>query len=267
MLDLKTIQAVVFDMDGVLWRGNDPLPGIPDIFPFLQQESIKYAFATNNSSRTPQMYVEKLGKFGIPAEVSQIVTSSTATAHYLGKTYSDKKNVYVIGQIGLITALEGQGFTVTKENVELVVAGYDFELTYEKLRLASHYIQDGAFFIGTNPDKSFPEPNGYVAPGAGSILAAIETATGLAPQIIGKPEPPMFKTALDFLGTPSTNTLMVGDRLETDIQGGLSVGMQTALVLSGISQRDDVEQSDTKPHAIYEDTADLLSQWQNALKK
>lgn len=266
MLDLTTIQAIVFDMDGVLWRGNEPLPGIPEVFEFLNAQQIKYAFATNNSSRTPQMYVEKLGKFDIPAEIEQIVTSSTATAHYLRKTFPDMKNVYAVGQIGMITALEAHDFVITDQNVELVVAGYDFELTYEKLRQASHHIQDGALFIGTNPDKSFPEPGGYVAPGAGSILAAIETAVGLAPQIIGKPEPPMFKTALDILGAAPAQTLMVGDRLETDIQGGLTVNMQTALVLSGISQAVDIEASGIKPHGVFNDVADLLAQWQAVYK-
>ncbi len=267
MLDFTTLQAVVFDMDGVLWRGDEPLPGIPQIFEFLQTQQIKYAFATNNSSRTREMYVEKLEKFGIPAEVEQIVTSSTATAHYLRKTFPDMKNVYAVGQIGLIEALKSHDFVLADADVNLVVAGYDFELTYEKLRQASHHIQDGALFIGTNPDKSFPEPGGYVAPGAGSILAAIETATGLAPQIIGKPEPPMFRTALDVLGTEPAQTLMVGDRLETDIQGGLTVGMQTALVLSGISQPDDIEKTGIQPQYMFNDVADLLAQWQAQLTK
>ena len=263
MISLAQLDAIIFDMDGVLWRGDDPQPGVPDIFPFLQEKNISYVFATNNSSKTPAMYVEKLGRIGVRANPDQIITSAIATAHYARETYPDAETVYIIGREGIIEAFAEQGFTqVFDEQADLAVAGFDPTLTYDKLRAACYQIQRGARFIGTNPDKSFPEPDGF-APGAGSILAALEAATDVSPKIVGKPYPPMFETALDILNTTADRTLMVGDRLETDIQGANSLGMYSVLLLSGISTQDDAERLNIKPDAVLENVSALLSSWQN----
>lgn len=256
--NLTNVQGVIADMDGVLWRGNDPLPGAAEFFAALE---IPYVFATNNSTRSVGDYVEKLGKMGITATPAQIVTSATATAAYLAGIYPAGTKIFVVGEAGLKQALQAHGFTLvsaTGGQPHLVVAGLDRYLSYDKLAVATLHIQRGAAFIGTNGDKTFPVPQG-VAPGAGSILAALETACGHAPQVVvGKPEPPMFEIALQILGTLPEYTLMIGDRLETDILGAQRMGIRTALMLSGISSEADVSVTGIQPEAVYQDLAHFL---------
>lgn len=263
MLSFVSLQAVIFDMDGVIWRGDEAQPGVPQVFDYLTRQGLPFVFATNNSSKTPDMYVDKLAHFGIHTTPERIMTSAIATAHYVRRAYPQAKQAYIVGREGLIEALAAQGIHHTDQQADVVVVGFDPTLTYDKLRAASYQIQGGAPFIGANPDKSFPEPGGF-APGAGSILAALEAATGQAPYIVGKPHPPMFEAALDILNTPAAHTLMVGDRLETDIQGAITVGLRSALVLGGISTRADIETGDIQPEAIFDHLADLLAHWQQA---
>lgn len=252
---LGTIRGVIADMDGVLWRGDEPLHGAVDFFRWLP---IPYAFATNNSTRTAQDYCQKLARMGIPATPEQVITSSVATAAYLAEQYPAGTTAYVVGETGLQEALQAVGFTLIEDQQPaLVVAGLDRTLTYQKIATASHYIRCGAAFIGTNGDLTFPLPDRF-APGAGSVLAAIQAGSGVAPQIIGKPERPMFEIALRQLGTAPHETLMIGDRLETDIWGAGAIGMQTALVLSGISTENDIIRSEIKPDIVQENLAALL---------
>lgn len=258
----STISAVVLDMDGVLWRGNDPLPAMQELFEWLTEASIPYALATNNSSRTRAMYVEKLAKmgvFGVPEAC--IITSGTATADYLQKHYPAGTPVHVLGMDGLRHMLTEAGFDVSdKETPQVVVSGIDFEMTYERLKAAAMHIRAGADFIGTNPDKTFPNPEGLV-PGAGSILAALQAATDREPLVIGKPFEPMFRSALDVLGTPPENTLMVGDRLNTDIEGAQAAGLKTALLFTGVTTQADMATSDIWPDVAYEGLPELLKAW------
>lgn len=264
MLDFSQIEAIIFDMDGVLWRGSQTLPGVPEMFNFLCQQNVPFVFATNNSARTPQMYVEKLNKVGVEAAANQIVTSAIATALYLRQRYPDMRKAYVVGKEGLVEALSQQQFEIVDEvQADLVAVGYDPGLTYAKLRQASYHIQGGALLVGTNPDVSFPEPDGF-APGAGSIIAAIEAATGVEPLIVGKPHPPMFEAALEILNCPAAATLMVGDRLETDIAGANRVGLKSALVLTGVSTREMMNGA-VRPDGIYEDLVALQADWQNGV--
>jgi 4-nitrophenyl phosphatase len=262
MLNFETIQSVIFDMDGVLWRGNEPLPGVPDIFNFLDSRAVRYAFATNNSSRTQQMYIEKLGGFGVTATSDQIVTSAVATAIYCRVEFPDAKRVYIIGGEGMVEAFQQNGFEIVDaEQANLVAVGIDRNLTYEKLHRASYQIQGGAVLVGSNPDVTFPEPRGF-APGAGSILAAIEAATGVRPIIAGKPYTPMFEAAVQVLGTRPQNTLMIGDRLETDIAGAVQAGLKSILVLTGVSGEADVARSTVKPDVVFENLTALMEAWQ-----
>ncbi|MCI0710017.1 MAG: HAD-IIA family hydrolase [Chloroflexi bacterium] len=262
MLNFETIQSVIFDMDGVLWRGNEPLPGIPEIFDFLDSRTIGYAFATNNSSRTQQMYIEKLAGFGVKATSDQIVTSAVATAIYCHNEFPDAKRVYIIGGEGMVEAFQQNGFEIVDaEQADLVAVGIDRNLTYQKLHRASYQIQGGAVLVGSNPDVTFPEPHGF-APGAGSILAAIEAATGVKPIIVGKPYTPMFEAAVQVLGTRPEHTLMIGDRLETDIVGAAQADLKSILVLTGVSSEADVAHLTIKPDAIYENLMVLLEAWQ-----
>lgn len=257
---LQSIRGIIADMDGVVWRDDEAMPGAAEFFQHLNGR-IAYVFATNNSSRTVEHYVEKLNRIGIPAKPEQVISSAVATAAFLAEKYPRGSRVFVIGQEGLRTALEEQGFVLvdTQEpQAALVVCGTDRTFNYDKLKLAMRHILGGAVFIGTNSDKTFPVPDG-LAPGAGSLLAAVEAASGVTPQIIGKPDRPMYDIALERLKTPPQQTLMIGDRLETDIEGALKLGMPTALVLTGVSTRADVAASPHQPDFVVENLSELLS--------
>jgi 4-nitrophenyl phosphatase len=264
MLSFATLRAVIFDMDGVLWRGDQALPGLAPLFAFLRARGIACALATNNSYRVPSYYVTKLAGMGVPDfPASHIVTSSTATADYMAQQYPQGTRVYVVGGDGIRQALADVGMVLcddTADAVQVVVAGIDPYMTYDKLKRATLLIRGGAQFVGTNGDRTYPTPEGLV-PGAGSILAAIETATDVAPTVIGKPEAPMMHSALHILGTAAAHTLMIGDRLETDILGAANVGMPTALVLSGVATAADAACSTPPPTAIYADIAALHQAW------
>jgi len=231
---LNNIKAIVSDMDGVLWRGNQPLPGMNALFDFFCQEKIAFALATNNSRKTPDDYIHKLASMGVQGiERHHIVTSGTATASYLQAAYPSGAGLFVVGGDGLKQILVQAGFALVEEDAEAVVCGIDFDLTYSKMRTATLQIRRGARFIGTNPDVSFPSPAGLV-PGAGSILALLQAASGVAPAIIGKPQRAMFEAVLRQLGTQPAETLMIGDRIGTDIQGAQALGFKTALVMTGV---------------------------------
>ncbi|MCU0512057.1 MAG: HAD-IIA family hydrolase [Anaerolineae bacterium] len=250
---LTGMQALIMDMDGVLWRGDEALPGLAAFFAWLRRAGRPFVLATNNSSRPPAQYVQKLAGLGVPDILpQQIITSATATAIYLRARYPAGTRVHVVGMDGVRQALLEADFALVEEDAAVVVAGVDFELTYDKAKRAALMIRAGADFVGTNPDATFPTPEGLI-PGAGSILALLETAGGKAPLVIGKPEPAMFEVALRRLGTLPEQTLMVGDRLDTDIFGAYRAGLKTALVLTGVSRREDVAHSPVLPDAIFED--------------
>jgi 4-nitrophenyl phosphatase len=262
-MKFNKILGVVLDMDGVLWRGDQPLPGFHDIFAYLHERSIPYALLTNNSGKTPTQYVEKLARLGVPdVPAARILTSASATAAYLSGQYPAGTRVYVIGMDGIREALDAAGFDVVGEDgpAEVVVAGIDFALSYPKLRRAALLIRAGAAFIGTNGDKTFPTPDGLV-PGAGSILALLRTATDIEPTVIGKPALPMFEAALRVTGTPAAQTLMIGDRLDTDISGAQQAGLATALLLSGVANPEDPMQSGIWPDVAFEHLEALLRAW------
>jgi 4-nitrophenyl phosphatase len=233
-MTLSNVKALILDMDGVLWRGNEAIGDLSAIFKQLDQKGIQTAFATNNSTRTVQQYIDRLHKFDIPAESWQVITSGTATAEYLSSRWPQGGRIYVIGEDGIRGALEEKGFTFAEQDVTAVVIGMDNYLQFESLRKATLLIRSGAHFIGTNPDRTFPVPEG-LTPGTGAILAAVEAATDIKPKIIGKPSPLMFQSAMQRMGTEPQETLVVGDRLETDIAGGQAAGCLTAFVLTGVS--------------------------------
>ncbi len=265
-LDLTAIRGVVLDMDGVVWNGPDILPGVPELFLFLREHGIPYSLATNNSSKNVDEYVARLVGIGVPAEDRNIVTSGAVTAEALAREYPAETPIYVIGSESLAQLLVTAGFTLDEKEPRAVVVGLDRTLTYEKLRIATRAILAGAQFIGTNADRTLPTPDGP-APGAGSIVAALEVATGITPRLMGKPEPVMFQVALERLGTTPDQTLMVGDRLETDILGADRAGLRTALVLSGISTRADIETTQIVPDGVFDNLAGLFVAFQSAIKR
>lgn len=258
---MAQIKAVISDMDGVLWRGDMALPGLSEFFALLEARGWPFVLATNNSSKTQLDYVNKLAGMGVAGVPEQaIVTSGTATMAYLQKHYAPGSAMHVFGGPGLFANVEQAGFRLSNDgDVQAVIAGLNREMSYQTLWQATTLILKGADFIGTNPDTTYPTPDG-LAPGAGSMLAALQAASGVEPLIIGKPHPPMFETALALLGSAPNETLMIGDRLETDIVGAQRLGIQTALVLSGVSTAAEAAESAIQPDFVAEDMPSLLQQ-------
>lgn len=256
---LENIKAVISDMDGVLWRGDVPLPGLNTLFDYFQETETPFILATNNSRKTQDDYVHKLKKMSVSdVKPHNVITSGTATASYLQHTYPAGTKLFVVGGDGLKQILVHAGFVLVEDDAEVVVCGIDFDLTYSKMRTATLNIRAGAPFVGTNPDVSFPSPAGLV-PGAGSILALIEAASDVSPTIIGKPERGMFESALRTLGTTPEETLMIGDRIGTDIQGAQALGIKTALVMTGVETEDSLKVSDIQPDVVFAGLPELVS--------
>jgi 4-nitrophenyl phosphatase len=254
-------------MDGVLWLDNTPLPGLIPFFDFLEKRALSYILATNNASKTPTQYVQKLAKMGVTVSAEHVMTSPLATAAYLRQQFPSGATVYVVGQEGLHEAMSQAGFTVVhdlSQPAAVVVAGVDFTLTYDKLKYATFHIQRGARFVGTNGDLTFPAEEGNL-PGAGAILAAIQAATGVKPITIGKPERLMFDVAVAKMGVPPAQSAMVGDRLETDILGGQQAGLKTILVTTGIDNEEAIAVKGIQPDAIFSGIEALVQAWQQAL--
>jgi 4-nitrophenyl phosphatase len=254
------IEALILDMDGVLWQDSEPIGELPAIFISIRKMGLKFAFVTNNATLTANQYVEKLSRFGVKAETDQIINSAQATAEYLKKIYPHGGSVYVIGEVGLLNTLADYGFHQSDREPLAVISGLDRDLTYDKLRRATLFIRQGSIFIGTNPDSTLPTPEGPI-PGAGSILAALEVASGYRAIVIGKPHPEMYLLALARLDSSPAESLVVGDRLETDIAGGQAIGCQTALVLSGVTTESTARSWQPPPTFIAPDLTSLLSEY------
>src|SRR4030066_214788 len=221
-------------MDGVLWRGNESIGDLKSIFAKIENIGWKVIFATNNATRTLQQYVDLLWSYGVNAEPWQIITSATAATSYLCDQFPNGGPVYIIGEQGIIEACAEQGFYHAESGALAVIVGLDRMLTYDKLKTATLFLRSGVPFIGTNPDRTFPTPQGLI-PGAGSILMALTAASDVSPLIMGKPEPSMYRIALERLKIKPNQAMVVGDRPETDIAGAQIIGCHTALVLSGVT--------------------------------
>ncbi len=264
MIDFGRIAGVIMDMDGVLWRGDQALPDLGAWFDFLRARGLRYVMATNNSRLAPVDYIEKLARMGIHGiEADQIITSGTATVAYVQAHFPAGSLIHVLGGDGLRMMLSESGYAVTSEidpHVVAVTVGVDFALTYDKLKNASMCIRAGAAFIATNNDATFPTPEGLV-PGAGSIVAALRTASGVEPMNMGKPNAPMFEAALRALGMDAGDALMVGDRLDTDIAGAAALGIQTVLVLTGVSTLAEVAAAAGQPDGVYAGLGELVAAW------
>lgn len=252
---LRNAKAFIFDMDGVLYRGKTPLPGVQDLFNALTVRGIRFLLATNNSMATPAAYVKRMADMGVEVSEADVQTSATATRDYLlGELESDAR-ILIVG----MPALGEQIFTGTAfqpatdartEHVDVVVVGLDLEFTYEKLHRAMQAILHGARFVATNSDATLPIEGG-VQPGAGSIVAAIATASQTQPTVVGKPETLMMIKGIELLGVTAADAVMVGDRLDTDILSGHRAGLRTALVLTGVSQREDLERAEVLPDFVF----------------
>jgi 4-nitrophenyl phosphatase len=254
---LPHVRALILDIDGVIWKGNQPIGDLQVIFKRIRNRGYRLVLATNNSTRTVEQYLDEFINFGVDLDPWQIISSGEVAAHYLSQLYPNGGNVFVVGENGLMHTLEHYGFHNSIQSVLAVVSGLDRYFSYEKLSQAALLIRSGVQFIGTNPDKSLPTPQGLV-PGAGSILACLEAATDIKPRIMGKPSPDIYRFALERLGTSPSETIAIGDRIDTDIVGAQAMGLQTALVLSGVTTVSEAEAWPSKINYIAQDLSTLL---------
>lgn len=261
---LPTLQSLIIDMDGVLYRGTEAIPGTRRFVGFLREQGIRFVLATNNSTKTPQQFVEKLAGMGVAVRPEEILTSAIATATYLRRIAPPGTRVFVVGQEGLQEALRQAGFELVEDQADYVLAGMDFGICYERLAQATLQIRAGAQFVGTNPDRTFPSERGIV-PGAGSLLAFLEAATGVTPAVIGKPQTGMMEQALVVMGAQRETTAVLGDRLETDILAGKRANLHTILVLSGITDREMLTGAEIQPDHVFDDVAHLHAVWEETL--
>jgi 4-nitrophenyl phosphatase len=236
----KNIKALILDMDGVLWKGDAPIGDLPSIFARIAKRGLKVVFATNNGTRSPQQYVKRMAGFGVEIEPWQVVTSSLCAAHLLSQRFPHGGPLFAIGEEGLIEALRAKNFQPLSVeealNAQALVMGIDRQINFDKMREATLLVRAGKPFYATNPDKTFPTPRGEI-PGAGAWISVVVTATDVEPIYAGKPYPYIIELALERLGLPKEQALVVGDRLETDIAAGQAFGSPTALVLSGVATR------------------------------
>lgn len=260
---LQSARGFIFDMDGVLYRGMQTLPGVVDLFNALTVRGIPFLLATNNSMATPASYVARMAGLGVTVTEDDIQTSATATRDFLKEDLDADAVILPVGMPALGEQLsDGTSFRILGENepateANVVVVGLDLTFTYDKLRRASEAIANGARFIATNADDRLPHETGY-QPGAGSIVASISTATGVQPIVVGKPEPLMMIKGVERLGCQPHEAVMVGDRLDTDILGADRAGLITALVLTGVASREDLVDSTILPDYVFADLPALL---------
>ncbi len=265
----QPVQGFIFDLDGTVYLGDAALPGAVEGIGQLRQIGKKVLFVSNKPLEPREKYAYKLTKLGIPATPDDVVTSAYVLGYHLAKTQPDL-NLYVVGEANLLTELRGFGLKVVNEfvdqspleviqpyGVDAVVIAFDRTLDYRKLNTAYQALKYGAHFFATNADKMCPMPGGGI-PDAGGTIAALEHMTGRKVELLaGKPSTLIIEVALQKLGLPATNVMMVGDRLETDIFMGQQAGMQTAATMTGASTRADVAKMTTPPTYVIDSLAEL----------
>jgi 4-nitrophenyl phosphatase len=257
----SNIKALILDMDGVVWKSDTPIGDLASTFGRIRARGLKFVFATNNGTRSPEEYQEKLAGLGVDVEAWQVVTSALGIAFMLAQKYPRGTQVFMIGGNGIRVALEEKGFEILSiENApqaQVLVMGIDRDINFQKVAEATLLVHAGIPFYTTNTDRTFPTPRGEI-PGSGAWLSVITTATGVEPIVAGKPFPYMLELALERLGTKKEETLVVGDRLETDIAAGQAVGCPTALMLSGISTKAQAQAWTPKIGVIADDLSSLI---------
>ncbi len=261
-LTLSRITHLLIDMDGVLFRGRTPLPGASDLLPWLDSRQVAYQLITNNSTTTPQENTRLLAGMGIAVSPDRIFTSASAAAAYLHNLELSRPRALVIGEKGLVEALENVGVEIISDpnSAQWVVAGLDRNVTYDKLRAACFAIERGAKFLATNADTSLPVEEGE-APGAGALQAAITATTGTRPVVVGKPEPLLLTLGMQRIGGTEADTAMLGDRLDTDIEAAHRAGIGSILVLTGVTGQADLAGSKIRPSLTFQGLPELLEAW------
>lgn len=260
----QLFESYVFDLDGTLYLGDELLPGAAHLIEALRDHGRRVVFCSNNPTRAPQQYADKLTSLGIPAQVSDVITTSMTTVRWLAENASTSK-IFVIGEQPLKDSISAAGLELSEDprEIDVVVASYDRGFDYRKLKIAFEALSvyRRAILVSTNPDRFCPLPGGFGDPDAAAVTAAIEASTGLvAVAQMGKPSSFMFETISALTGIDPATTLVVGDRLTTDIAMGVNAGTSTALVLTGESTLDDVDRAEPegRPTYIVESVDDLL---------
>jgi len=253
---IKSRKAFISDMDGVIYHGNKLLPGVPEFVEWLKRENKKFLFLTNSSERTPRELREKMLRLGIDLDEDVFYTSALATAHFLA-AQRPGGTAYIIGEAGLINALYNAGYTMNNYNPDYVVVGDTRSYSFEKIEQAVNLVLKGAKLIGTNPDLTGPVENGII-PATKALIAPIELAAGRKAYFVGKPNPLMMRIALKRLGCSNEETVIIGDRMDTDIIAGIESEIDTLLVLTGISTLKTVDKFPYRPAYILDGVSDLV---------
>jgi len=256
MKKIQDMQAFICDMDGVIYHGSKLLPGVLEFVQWLQKEKKKFVFLTNSSSRTLRELSEKLARMGLDVDESHFYTSARATATFLA-TQLPGGSAYVIGDAGIINALYDKGYSINDTNPDYVVVSESPNYDYARICHATKLVLNGAKLIGTNPDLTGPIEGGQIVPATGALLAPIELATGSKAYYVGKPNPLMMRNALKKLGCRREETAIVGDRMDTDIIAGVEAEITTVLVLSGVTQREDLLKYAYQPDLILNGIGEL----------
>lgn len=249
------VVAHLLDMDGVLVRGRQAIAGSVDYVTRLVAAGEPFQIFTNNSQYTPDDHAERLRAIGFPVLPEHIYTSALATARFV-ELQGQGSSVYVIGDHGLVEALQGAGCRITEVDPDFVVLGDTTSHRYEQIAIGTRFVAEGSRFIATNPDANCPDELG-LRPACGAVAALIEKATDRRPYFTGKPNAFMMRAALDRLNSRVADTIIVGDRMDTDVIAGLELGLRTALVLSGATKRTDLEQFAFRPDHVIDCLADL----------
>lgn len=252
---LEGAKNYLIDMDGVLVRGSQPVPGANEFIQRLRERELRFMVLTNNPLYTPRDLAARLARIGLEIPAEAIYTSAMATARFLSKQ-KPGGTAFVIGDVGLTWALHEVGYTLTDHDPDYVVVGETTAISYEKLTQAVRHVAAGARFVATNPDVSGPGDGGVV-PACGAISALISAATGVRPYFIGKPNPLMMRQALRVLDGHSEESVMVGDRMDTDIIGGTESGLQTILVLTGVTRAEEVERFPYRPTLVVDSVGEI----------
>ena len=254
---IKSKSGFIIDMDGVIYHGNLLLPGVTEFLAWLENSGKKYLFLTNSPERTPKELHEKLRRLGINVGEDHFYTSALATASFLANQ-KPNGSAFIIGDAGLIHAMYSAGFTVNNVNPDYVVVGDTHSYNFESIQTAVNLVLKGAKLIGTNPDISGPVENG-ITPSTKALIAPIEIASGKKAYYVGKPNPLMMRIALKKLGVKREDAIVIGDRMDTDVRCGLESEIDTLLVLSGITDRDGIDQFPYRPHYVLNGVKDIIS--------
>jgi len=255
MIDFNAKKGFICDMDGVIYHGNRILPGVVEFIDWLQANDKGYLFLTNNSGCTPKELNQKLTRMGLDVPEEHFYTSALATAAFI-KEQSPGCSAYVIGEAGLLNALYDAGITMNDVNPDYVIVGEGKAYSLDTLTKATNLVMAGAKLIGANSDISGPIENG-IAPACRALIAPIEMATGQNAYFVGKPNPLMMRTGLSILGVHSAEAVMIGDRMDTDMVAGIETGLDTALVLSGVTAREDIRKFPYRPRLVLDGVGDI----------